>query len=145
MYQNESNESNEEMKFVFSNNVINRTILDNLPMKKDNIILEKSYKFSLNIISTYKLLLTRKEYIMSKQLLRSGTSVGANIHEAQGSISKKEFIVKMQIAYKELIESEFWLNLLRDSNYLTTQEHDFQVYKLLELRRILVAIQKKMK
>lgn len=114
-------------------------------MKKDNIILEKSYKFSLNIISTYKLLLTRKEYIMSKQLLRSGTSVGANIHEAQGSISKKEFIVKMQIAYKELIESEFWLNLLRDSNYLTTQEHDFQVYKLLELRRILVAIQKKMK
>ncbi len=114
-------------------------------MKKENIILEKSYKFSLDIIELYKLLASRKEYILSKQLLRSGTSVGANIYEAQGSISKKEFIMKMQIAYKEVIESHFWINLLKDSKFINEIEFDSYNEKVNEIRRILVSIQKKMK
>lgn len=112
---------------------------------KKNIILEKSYKFSLEIISLYKFLSINKEFILSKQLLRSGTSIGANIHEAQGSISKKEFIMKMQIAYKELLETDFWIMLLKDSNYINeTQFSEFN-NNIQELKKILVSIQKKLK
>jgi four helix bundle protein len=86
---------------------------------KDNIIISKSYSFALKVIEVYKQLITGKEFVLSKQLLRSGTSVGANVHEAVASESKKDFIHKLGIAVKEARESLYWLHLLKDSNYLS--------------------------
>ena len=90
---------------------------------KDNLILNKSYKFSLQIIELYKYLtITKREYVLSKQLLRSATSIGANINEAQAAISKKDFIAKMSISSKEARETMYWLMLLRDSQYLDMRQ-----------------------
>ncbi len=87
--------------------------------EKDNLIVGKSYQFALMVIELYKFLTDNKrEYVLSKQLLRSGTSIGANVNEAQAAISKKDFIAKMSIASKEARESKYWLLLLRDSNYI---------------------------
>jgi four helix bundle protein len=92
-------------------------------MLDDNLIVKKSYNFALMIINLYKLLSkNKKEYVISKQLLRSETSIGANIQEAQTRISKKDFIVKMSIAAKEALETRYWLNLLIDSNYISNKE-----------------------
>jgi len=86
---------------------------------KENIIRDKSYKFALRVIKLYKYLVqNKKEYILSKQVLRSGTSIGANIEEAIGGCSEKDFIAKLSLAYKEARESKYWINLLIDSNYL---------------------------
>ncbi len=90
---------------------------------KDNIIVKKSYSFALEIIKIYKFLINeKKEYVISKQMLRSGTSVGANIHEAIASESKKDFIHKLGIAVKEARETSYWLNLLKDSDYLSDEQ-----------------------
>lgn len=88
-------------------------------MKKNNEVLDLSYKFSLLIIDTYKYLIKRKEYVMSKQLLRSGTSIGANITESQAAQSKADFISKMSISLKEAWETRYWIRLLEDSKYLS--------------------------
>ena len=86
---------------------------------KDNIILQKSYDFSLRIIELYKFLCeSKKEYVLSKQLLRAGTSIGANVNEAQAGISRKDFVAKMSIASKEARETRYWLDLLVDSGYI---------------------------
>jgi four helix bundle protein len=85
---------------------------------KDNIIVKKSYAFALEVINLYKFLIERKEFVMSKQILRSGTSIGANIHEAVAGESKKDFIHKLSIAVKEARETSYWLNLLKDSSYI---------------------------
>jgi four helix bundle protein len=82
---------------------------------RESIIRDKSYKFALKIIELYKLLLKHKEYVISKQLLRSGTSIGANIEEALAGQSRADFMSKMSIASKEARESKYWLNLLNDS------------------------------
>lgn len=85
---------------------------------KESIIKIKSYQFSLRIIKLYKLLAEeKKEFILSKQILRSGTSIGANVEEASGSQSKKDFIAKFHISLKEAKETHYWLRLLRDSEY----------------------------
>ncbi len=85
-----------------------------------NIIVVKSYQFALMIIELYKYLINdKKEYVLSKQLLRSGTSIGANIQEAQAAFSRKDFIVKMSISSKEARETKYWLYLLADSGYIT--------------------------
>ncbi len=89
---------------------------------KDNIIVKKSYDFALSIISLYKQLIEKREYVLSKQILRSGTSIGANIHEAVSGESKKDFIHKLGIAVKEARETSYWLNLLKDSHYITITE-----------------------
>ena len=82
-------------------------------MKTDNVIVEKSKKFAIRIIKLYKYLCDNKnEYVLSKQLLRSGTSVGANVKEAIRGQSKADFIAKMNIALKEASETEYWLDLL---------------------------------
>jgi four helix bundle protein len=87
---------------------------------KDNLILQKSYDFSLMIIELYKFLCeNKKEHVLSKQLLRAGTSIGANINEAQAGISRKDFVAKMSIASKEARETRYWLNLLADSGYIS--------------------------
>ena len=93
-------------------------------MKKDNIILDKSFSFAIRVVKLYKHLCDdKKEYILSKQLLRCGTSIGANINEAQAGQSKKDFIAKMSIASKEARESKYWIDLLAKTNYLDMNEH----------------------
>ena len=82
---------------------------------KKNILQEKSFLFAKKILSFYKTLTENKEYILSKQLLRSGTSVGANIEEALVANSKKDFVYKLRISYKENKETLYWLRLLKDN------------------------------
>ena len=85
----------------------------------ESIIAEKAYRFALEIVKAYKFLVNeKKEYVLSKQLLRAGTSIGANINEAISSQSKKDFIYRMGIALREARETKYWLRLLKDSDYL---------------------------
>ena len=108
---------------------------------KDNIIVKKSYSFALEIITIYKYLVSeKKEFVLSKQLLRSGTSVGANIHEAIASESKKDFIHKLGISVKEARETSYWLNLLKDSNYISEEQFNSLNRNCDELIRILNSI-----
>lgn len=110
---------------------------------KENIIQQKSYNFAIEIIKLYKYLIaTKKEFVLSKQLLRSGTSIGANIEEALGGQSKKDFISKISIAYKEARETKYWLSLLRESKYMTQEELSPVFDKCEEILKILGKIQK---
>ncbi len=94
-------------------------------MQKNNIICEKSFSFALRIIKLYQhLSAEKKEFILSKQLLRAGTSVGANIEEAMGAHSDKDFLSKITIAYKEARETHYWLRLLRESEFLTQMQDE---------------------
>lgn len=88
-------------------------------MKEENTIQTKSYAFALRIVKLYRFLCKeKKEYVLSKQVVRSGTSIGANVEEAIGGQSRKDFLSKMNIAYKEARETHYWLRLLRDSGIL---------------------------
>ena len=90
---------------------------------KDNLILQMSYEFALQTIELYKSLCEdKKEYVLSKQLLRAGTSIGANVNKAQAGISKKDFVAKMSIASKEARETKYWLSLLVDSGYISKED-----------------------
>ena len=89
-------------------------------MKTENKILEMSFEFSLQIIALYKELVNNKEYVLSRQLLRSGTSIGANVEEAIAAQSRKDFIAKMAIASKEARETRYWLRLLEKSKLVET-------------------------
>lgn len=94
-------------------------------MNKENLIKEKTYQFALAIVSLYKRVASeKKEYVLTKQLLRSGTSIGANVTEADAAISKAEFSAKISIAYKEAMETGYWLNLLHDSKFIGTPDFD---------------------
>jgi len=108
---------------------------------KRNIILEKSFEFSLVIIKLYQQLIAEKEFIISKQLLRSATSIGANVNEASAAQTKKDFISKMSIASKEARETLYWLLLLNKSQLVKL---DYQPYieRVEELIRLLTAIVK---
>ena len=107
-----------------------------------SILVDKSYKFSLEIIKLYKFLIyEKKEYVLSKQVLRSGTSIGANSEEAQAAFSKKDFIHKMSISAKEARETHYWLRLLNDSGFLL-HEHKILLEDCEELIRILTSIVK---
>ena len=107
----------------------------------ENIIKDKSKMFALRIVKLYKYLCDeKKEFVMSKQLLRCGTSIGANISEAVYSMSKKEFIAKMNISLKEAAEVEYWLDLLHDSEYISKPEFDSIVYDCREIISLLVSI-----
>ena len=94
-------------------------------MKSENIILERSFDFSLKIIELYKILLQHKEYVLSKQHLRSGTGIGANVEEAIAAQSRNDFISKMSIASKESRETRYWLRLLSKSNLVDV---DYSIY-----------------
>ncbi|MGQ0738557.1 MAG: four helix bundle protein [Bacteroidota bacterium] len=107
---------------------------------KDNIIVQKSYEFALKIIRLYQQLVEKKEYVLSKQILRSGTSIGANIHEAVSGESKKDFIHKLGIAVKEARETSYWLNLLKDATYINEEEFQILINACEELIRILNSI-----
>ena len=111
-------------------------------MKENNLIQEKSYQFALEIIALYKHLTTeRKEFVLSKQLLKSGTSIGANIEEAVGGQSQKDFFAKISIAYKEARETHYWIRLLKDSQFLPIDRASQLLEMCDELLRILGSIQ----
>ena len=108
---------------------------------KENIIQKKSYAFALSIISLYKILISeKKEFVLSKQLLRSGTSIGANVEEALAASSKADFINKINISAKENRESNYWLRLLKDSGYITEDAHKQLHSQCLEMQRIFSSI-----
>jgi four helix bundle protein len=110
---------------------------------EENIILSKTYNFALRIIELYKYLYKeKKEYTLSKQILRSGTSIGANSEEAAGSISKKEFRAKFFIAYKEARETHYWIRLLRDSEYIDSRLASSLLADIDEILKIIGAILK---
>ena len=112
-------------------------------MKSENIIVERSMQFSVRVVKLYKYLCDeKKEYVLAKQLLRSGTSVGANVREALRGQSRKDFVSKMNIALKEVCETEYWLELLHQTDYINRTEFD-SIYKdCKEITKILMSIVK---
>ena len=107
---------------------------------KENILLTKSIDFGARIVKLYQFLLkTKHESILSKQVLRSGTSIGANISEAQFGNSKADFIAKLHIALKETAETEYWLHILEKSDYLDEKMAASLLHDCLEIKRILIA------
>jgi len=106
---------------------------------KDNILKTKSYKFALRMVKLFQYLSNdKKEFVLSKQILRSGTSIGANIEEAYQGESKADFIHKLAIANKEAFETHYWLRLLRDSNLLESKIADSLLIDCDELQKLLV-------
>ena len=107
----------------------------------ENISVEKSFDFAVRIVNLYKYLTQeQKEYVMSKQLLRCGTSIGANISEAQRGQSMADFAAKMNIALKEANEAEYWLRLLYKTDYLSKPQFESMYSDIQELLGILIAI-----
>jgi len=115
-------------------------------MKENNVILNKSYDFALRIVKLYKYLIEqKKEYILSKQILRSGTSIGANIEETVGAQGNKDFLAKLTIAYKEARETNYWIKLLRDSEYISKYQAGSLLKDCEEICKIIGKIQTTMK
>ena len=111
------------------------------PIKSESIIAIKAYAFALEIIILYKYLVNeKKEYVLSKQLLRSGTSIGANINEALSGQSKRDFVHKLSISLKEARETSYWLNLLKDSNYIQQAVFDNLHAKCTKIVKMLSSI-----
>jgi four helix bundle protein len=107
----------------------------------ENAIVEKSYTFALRILKLGKFLQEEKrEYTVSRQILRCGTSIGANVEEAQGGQTRADFTAKLHIALKETRETRYWLRLLRDSEYLDERQASSLIDDVDELLRILSAI-----
>jgi four helix bundle protein len=108
---------------------------------KDNIILDKSFAFSVRVVRAYQHVTeSKREYILTKQLLRAATSIGANVHEANNAQGKRDFIAKMYIAYKEASETEYWIKLLTETDYFTDAEGKSLLADCIELKQILTAI-----
>ena len=105
-----------------------------------SIIADKAYAFALQIISVYKELKKGNEFVLSKQILRSGTSIGANVNEAISAISKKDFVFKLSISLKEARETKYWLNLLKDSNFINQETFNKSNKDCEELIKILSSI-----
>ncbi len=111
-------------------------------MKSGNVIQIKTFAFAIRIVNAYKYLKDEKhEFILSKQMLRSATSVGANVEEAIGAQSKADFISKFSIAYKEARETLYWLRLLFATEYLSKEMSDSLIYDAEEICRIIGKIQ----
>lgn len=112
-------------------------------MKNGNVVFDKSKAFAIRIVNLHNYLADEKrEYVLSKQMLRSGTSIGANIAEGICAVSNNEFSAKMHIAYKECSETLYWLELLKDTNYLTEKEFISIEQDCRELIKLLSAITK---
>ena len=113
---------------------------------ENNVSADKSFKFAVKVVNLYKFLTeNKKEFVLSKQLLKSGTSIGANISEAQRAQSKADFISKMSIALKEASETKYWIKLLASTDYLTEAECTSILNDCIEIEKILVASVKSMK
>jgi len=117
-----------------------------LRSKDDNVVVQKSYAFSLRCVRLYKYLCSRDgNYIIGKQLLRSGTSIGANVREALRAQTRPDFITKLNVALKEASETEYWIELLRDSDYISSSQAESMLADCVELLKILTSIVKKSK
>lgn len=115
-------------------------------MKSNNLIVDKSKAFAVRIIKMYQYLCSEKqEYVLSKQVLRSGTSIGANVKEAIRGQSKPDFIFKLNIALKEASETEYWLELLHETGYISHLQFNSMISECTELIKILTAIIKSSK
>ena len=111
-------------------------------MKTDNVVQQKSFAFAIRIVNLYKYLIAeKKEFVLSKQLLRSGTSVGANVEESIGGQSDKDFLSKISIAYKEARASMYWLKLLQATNYLSQEQANSLLADAEEICKIIGKIQ----
>ncbi len=109
---------------------------------KQSIVKDKSYAFALKVVKLAQGLHKKNEYEIAKQILRSGTSIGANVEEALAGVSKPDFIYKMAISSKEARETDYWLRLIRDSDILSEKEIEPLIQEAQELIRILTAIVK---
>ena len=108
------------------------------------ILEEKSFRFAIRIVNLYKYLVNeKKEFVMSKQLLRSGTSIGANVSEAQFAQTKADFGTKMHIALKEANETKYWLSLLEETSFITLEESGSMISDCMDLINMLVSTCKK--
>lgn len=115
-------------------------------MKKDNVIVDKSYAFAVRVVKLSQYLASeKKEFVLGKQLLRSGTSIGANVEEAVGGQSEKDFYAKLCIAYKEARESHYWIRLLTDTDYLTESQSSGILNEAEELQKIIGSILKSLR
>ena len=110
---------------------------------KDNIIQDKGFKFAVNIVRLYQFLSNeKKEFVLAKQILKSGTSIGANICEAQQGQSKKDFLMKMNISLKECSETKYWINLLNATDYIDDDRRKSLMSDCIEIEKILTKIVK---
>ena len=108
---------------------------------EQNPVVDKSFKFAVRIINLYKhMIREHKECVLSKQILRCGTSIGANIMESQQAQSRPDFVSKLNIALKEAVETNYWLRLLRATDYLTQPEYTSVITDCKELEKLLTAI-----
>lgn len=107
---------------------------------KKNAIKDKSFLFALRIVKLSKILKERKEFVLSKQMLRSGTSIGAMVRESEHAESKADFIHKLAIAQKETNERDYWLELLHQSEFLSQNEFDSMKKDISELQKLLASI-----
>lgn len=108
--------------------------------EKGNVAYDKAFDLAKDMVGLYKHLVEiRKEYVLSKQLLRSGTSIGANLSEAIGSFSKADFSYKISLSYKECLETKYWLSLLNETGYLTKDQYENFYSKADEIGKILYA------
>jgi four helix bundle protein len=109
---------------------------------KENVLLEKSFAFAVRVVNAYRYLVEeKKEFVLSKQFLRSGTSIGANSEEAIGGQSKADFVSKISIAYKEARETKYWIRLSNATNYLDDTQANSLLSDLEELLKIIGSIQ----
>ncbi len=115
-------------------------------MRDSNVVIKKSYDFAIRIIKCYKYMtIEKKEFVLSKQLLRCGTSIGANVEEAIGGHSRKDFHAKLSIAYKEARETHYWLRLLNDTDFLEQKMTSSLLVDCDELLKIIGSITKSLK
>ena len=107
---------------------------------KESVLREKSYQFALRVVKLYQFVVSeKKEFVLSKQILRSGASIGANVEEASQAQSKSDFVHKLSIAQKESFETHYWLRLLRDSNYLTEKQAASMMSDCQELQKLITS------
>ena len=133
-------ESDCRILYIFASNAF---IFNSIFIFMENVVAPKSYAFALRIVNLYKWLITEKnEFVLSKQILRSGTSIGASVKEAEHAQSKADFLHKMNIALKEANETEYWLMLLKDSSSLPEFEFNSMHTDCSELIRLLASIVK---
>jgi len=116
-------------------------MLNDKKMKKENLILDKTFDFALSIVELYMQMVEQKEFVLSKQLLRSGTSIGANVEEGTAAISKKDFTAKMSIASKEARETRYWLRLVERSRIVKVDVKEY-IVEIENIINILTAIVK---
>ncbi len=115
-------------------------------VERENIILDKTYNYAIRIVKLYQYLCKeKKEFELSRQILRSGTSIGANVEESVGGLSRKDFLAKLGVSYREARETRFWLRLLRDTDYISKEQSESMLEDLEEIIRIITAIQKTIK